>query len=170
MARLGIGFGGIYQRTFALAASQYEQQHQRTSRRLKAVTVTEIIAATASTTVPDPSSLLAARSKAAVESKRRCCVGGGQGNRCRPCRRHSDWFHPDSSSNFACRATKRSAESQTYRYTVATFRVNLVSNRKPSATPSVAADLRGQRRCRLSRSSLETPLWLSSNHLLRLVQ
>jgi putative transposase len=39
-----LGSAAFIERTFALAASQDEQQRQRTSRRLKAVTMTEIIA------------------------------------------------------------------------------------------------------------------------------
>lgn len=116
-----MGSAACVKHTLALAASQDEQQRQRTSRRLKAVTVTVIIAATTKQREVDPSECIGIRSMTA-----------GREQTTLQCRHWtaealSFWSaqfgraHPDLSSNLVRHTTNRFSESQAYRNTIATL-------------------------------------------------
>jgi hypothetical protein len=116
-----LGSAAFIKRTLALAASQDEQQRQRTSRRLKDVTVTEIIAATAKHHGVDPSEYIGIRSKAAGREQATLLCRRWTGESLSSLSAQFGLAHPDSSSHLVRRATKRCEESQAYRNTVATL-------------------------------------------------
>ena len=120
-----LGSAAFIKRTLALAASRDEQERQRTSRRLKAITAKEIISATAAYHGVDPSEYIGKRSNAAGREQAALLCRRWTGESLSSLSAQFGLAHPDSSSNLVRRATKRCQESQAYRSTVATLERSL---------------------------------------------
>jgi putative transposase len=110
-----LGSEAFLKRMVVLAETEHDQRRQRTSRRLKATTPDEIILATAAYHGLGPEEYVEFRSQAAGREQAAFLCHRWTGE---PLSRLSARFglsHPDSSSNLIRRATKRMADSKSYR-------------------------------------------------------
>jgi len=120
-----LGSEAFLKRMVGLAQSADDRQRQRTSRRMKAIGIDEIIAETAAYHEVDPSQYVGFRTQAAGREMAALLCRRWTGE---PLSRLSEKFglaHPDSSSNLIRRARKRSDQSKEYRKAIEDIEWNL---------------------------------------------